>query len=234
MAEKEILNNYVNIMDFLGLVFGSAYEVVLQDMISRKLYAVVNGYISGKKVDDPLTDYAEYVEKTDVWKKTDYLTNVKTYTKSGHLVISSFYFIKKDEKLIGVLSVNFDTAENRNSGFLDDGALSMLEYLENTRMNMNTKSKEQNADIASMWDAPAKEDADIQTIMKSIVYKVISEYKEKNSLTDKMLKQKDRSEVVRLLADKGVFLVKDSVKEIAKILHCSDASIYRYLSDFDK
>ncbi len=234
MVENEILNNYVNFMNFLGQVFGSAYEIVLQDMSARKLYAVMNGYISGKKVDDPLTDYAKHVEKSKIWEKTKYLTNVKTYTRSGHLVISSFYFITKDDKLIGVLSINFDTVENRNSGFFDTGALRMFDFLETTKKDHMLQPFVQNTEGASERKESLEDMMDIQSVMSNIIHKVVYEYKERNNLSDKVLKQKDRREVVRLLADRGVFLVKDSVKEIAKILHCSDASVYRYLSDFEE
>ena len=44
------------------------------------------------------------------------------------------------------------------------------------------------------------------------------------------LKQEERMTVIHTLQEKGVFLIKGAVPEVAQALSCSEATIYRYLS----
>ena len=53
---------------------------------------------------------------------------------------------------------------------------------------------------------------------------------ERLGVTADRLTSEERRQIISSLADGGIFLLKGSVKDVAAGLHCSQASVYRYLS----
>ena len=48
------------------------------------------------------------------------------------------------------------------------------------------------------------------------------------------LKKKEKIKIVSALKEKGIFLLKGAVPEVALLLNSSEATIYRYLSEVEK
>ncbi len=44
----------------------------------------------------------------------------------------------------------------------------------------------------------------------------------------------ERMQIIASLENGGIFLLKGAVKDVADALHCSQASVYRYLSQIKK
>lgn len=59
-----------------------------------------------------------------------------------------------------------------------------------------------------------------------VIHHVLSDL----SLNEVRMTQSEKLAVVERLDAKGVFLLKGAVKDVAKTLGCSQASVYRYLS----
>ena len=53
-------------------------------------------------------------------------------------------------------------------------------------------------------------------------------------LTANRLTPEERLGIIADLEPQGVFLLKGAVKDVADALHCSQASVYRYLSQIKK
>ena len=57
---KDIMLYYMKLVEFLGVVLGPSYEIVLYDLRreDKSIIAIANGHISGRSVGAPLTESA--------------------------------------------------------------------------------------------------------------------------------------------------------------------------------
>lgn len=71
------LEVYVSLVDFLAEFMGENTEVVLHDMTDwhHSVVAIRNGYISGRKVGDPITEVSLRILKSQIHLKKDFIWN---------------------------------------------------------------------------------------------------------------------------------------------------------------
>ncbi|MEG0321850.1 MAG: helix-turn-helix domain-containing protein, partial [Oscillospiraceae bacterium] len=53
---------------------------------------------------------------------------------------------------------------------------------------------------------------------------------QQRGITANRLTAEERMEIIMALETSGIFLLKGAVNDVAEALHCSKASVYRYLS----
>lgn len=210
------------LVDFLGLILGDAYEIVLQDVSPDKMniVAIANGHVSGRTIGAPLTDLSLQMLTDGEWKTKEYLCNYTGATKDGKLLKSSTFFIKEDRKLVGMLCINQDTS--RFQAISDEvlrigGIMSQQAHSENKPELMPRKVENFSEDFSEMT---------IRAILDTLGTD--------NQIPLNRLKQSERMKIVEGLNKKGVFVMRGAVSEVARQLECSEASIYRYLSKVQK
>jgi predicted transcriptional regulator YheO len=209
------MDTAAQLVDFLGKACGENCEVVLQDLREGKMgiTAIVNGHISGRAVGAPLTDLALRLITQGVWKTRDYICNYEGKTKDNRILHSSTYFIKREGKLLGMLSVNTDTSK----------------YL---------KLSEAILSLGGIFPAPAKPAAEVQrenfyANMEDAIKSVFAELGVEEA-SKKRFALEERLAIIERLADQGIFLLRGSVSAVAEKLHCSEASLYRYIGIVNK
>ncbi|MDL2211754.1 PAS domain-containing protein [Erysipelotrichaceae bacterium OttesenSCG-928-M19] len=226
---SEILERYKVLVSFLEKMLGPNYEIVLHDLKHNngEIIAIENGYITGRKLGDPLSTFALQTIADKKYETSDYVLNYNAKSKSGRLLRSSTLYIKDDNKeLIALLCLNFD-----DSKFLDlSEQLSKLVHPDETlfkRAQIDNKSE--------MIENFGESVSDVTQI-------VLEEYFRNNNINlDNLsasqkqtqiesLSQDARLAIVSKLNDRGVFLLKGAVNEVASILLCSEPTIYRYLN----
>ena len=219
---SEVMNEYKSLVSFLGKVLPGNCEIALQDVRSGKncITAIANGHISGRKEGSPLTNLAMKFINEVTWKDNDFITDYTGCTKKKKHLRSSTYFIKENGKLLGMLCINIDDSN----------------YLELSRMLLTLGGIPQTnqqfpADQVSKVTEPESFYEDVEDITDM----VISEYfNGRNVVPSDRLNQTEKTDIIKRLEEKGVFMVKGAVGKVAKILSMSDASLYRYLSKIDK
>lgn len=209
---SEYLENYKPLVKFLAEVLGESCEVVLHDLndMENSITAIENGYISGRKKGDALTDLALKIVKDNNNLDKNYMSNYTGKTKDGKDLRSSTYFIKEDKKVVGMLCLNFDVSK-----FIDARDI-LNEFIS------GNKKEEKIADKRSS----EKFTNSIEELMHSIIDDNISEI----SVPPKRMTAEEKKEIVKKLDKEGVFLLKNSISEVAKTLETSEATIYRYLN----
>lgn len=221
----EIFNRYSRLVDFLGRVLGPDYEVALHEIneSTQSIVAISNGHVSGRKVGAPVTDWALKMIKDNVYLNNDYILNYKGVTKCGKILRSSTFFIKNDQdKLIGMLCINFD-----NSRYLELSKRIM------DLCNADSLWKDNNLLFSVSNSLPGQSSGQVESFPDSI--SEIIEDVIKNSLTNSnipvdRLTQAEKLHIVDSLNQKGVFLLKGAVSQTAKQLSCSEPTIYRYIN----
>lgn len=227
---SDILQQYTVIVEFLGKALGPNYEVVLHDLSSKDLAiaAIANGHISGRKAGGPLTDAALRMLSSRAYETNDYLCNYKGIAQNGHVLRSSTMFIRDESgKPIGLLCINFDDYRYKEHV---ENLLSIIHpesFLE--QHPANTLPILQKAPAAQDTPAPITENfsMDIPSLMEKIFHDTTSEL---TTPIDR-LNQFERREIVSRLNDQGLFQLKGAVSFVARKFSCSNATIYRYLSE---
>jgi len=209
---SEYLDNYKPLVKFLAEVLGENCEVVLHDLnnLENSIIAIENGHISGRKVGDALTDLALKIVREGHDLKKDYITNYTGKTKDGKDLRSSTYFIKKDNKVAAMLCLNFDVSK-----FIEARDL-LNEFI--------TGDKKENQVIEDY--SSEKFTNSIEELMHSIIENHVSRI----SIPPKRMTAEEKKAVVKELEKEGVFLLKNSISEVARELKTSEATIYRYLN----
>lgn len=209
MTDQEILNLYIQIAPFLSKVCGPGCEVVVHDITDpeHSLIAIENS-LSGRVVGDPLTDLALDILTKGTYLHSPSICNYEGRSK-GKDFLSSTYFIKNKERLIGLLCINKDMSSLQQANH----ALHLL--LE--QFNLTAAASDE-----------YRENLDTPVI--GLLYKRIEEVIAQKGISPSRMSRKEKVGIVRQLNDEGLLSVKGAVGEIARQLSVSIPTIYRYLN----
>jgi predicted transcriptional regulator YheO len=207
-----------NIVEFLGRACGENCEIVLQDLREGKMeiVAIANGHISGRTVGAPPTDLALRMMAQEVWRTRDYICNYEGKTRDNRFLHSSTFFLKneKKDKLLGMLCVNIDTSKYTQ---LSEAVLKLtgLEPIQETRPSEESQAE-------NFYN-------NMEEIIKSVLREMGIGGEARHRLS-----QEERLIITERLMEYGIFLLRGSVSSVAEKLHCSEASLYRYIATVNK
>jgi len=215
-----MLESYKKLVAFLGQILGEHCKIVLFDLTTTPpaVVAIANGTMEGGKgIGAPLTKVAREIIESEEWKVCDYKSEFLGRTRSGELLKSSYFFIKDDSRLIGMLSINSSASQYQKlcqdilqmSGF---GSLLTL----------------QPAESVAVPEHFSESFSDVSELVSAIMNSHFS------GISAERLTQFEKVTVIQELYDKGVFLIKGAVPEVAQALCCSEATVYRYLSKLSR
>lgn len=213
------LQPFIQMVDFIGMAMGNNCEVVLHDVsnIEHSIVAIKNGHISNRKVGGSLTDLALKILKDKSYKEKNFLINYSGKTQDGKILRSSTFFIKDENgKVVGMLCLNMDVStmvETRN--LLD----CLISGIHTDSLNSFKVEEDTCAPIEDLHTS-------IEELTTSVISKTISEM----NIPPYRMSANEKIEVVKQLNEKGVFLIKGAVSEVALHLKTSEATVYRYLN----
>lgn len=225
---KILLEHYVKLTNFLGLVFGIDYEIALHDLSDRNksLVAIANSHISGRTIGAPLTNVALQIIAEKSYETSDWRLNYRGLSSGNKILRSSTFFIKdENKKLVGLLCINFDDSRYQE---LSDRVLKLC------HPDAFVESNFQFDESIIVGRNAAKEGETFFDTSGATSTDAINGVLNKLNLTVGHLTHKDRQTIVNELYEQGVFMLKSAVKDIATSLNCSQASVYRYLTNAQK
>jgi predicted transcriptional regulator YheO len=211
----DIMDTAATLVEFLGKACGETCEVVLQDLRPGKMciVAIANGHISGRSIGAPLTDLALRLIKGGVWRTSDYICNYEGKTRDNRILHSSTFFIKNEERILGMLSVNIDVGKYTQ---LSESILRLVGLGGSAPQPSSAEGQ-----IENFYD-------NMEESIKSVLNELGA------SETKTRLTQEERLLIIERLMDRGIFLLRGSVGSVAQKLQCSDASLYRYIGMINK
>lgn len=217
---SSLLRQYVKLTEFLGAALGPDYEVALHDLTdkNRSIIAIVNGYISGREIGAPLTNMALSVLKDESYEWQDYRLHYSGVSAAGNTLRSSTMFIKENGKLIGMLCINFD--DSRYQAF----ARQVLTLCHPNQYFHALTQPEEN---------PSRPET-FRNSTEAVAQDAIAHELELLGVPAERLTSEERLQIIAALEKSGIFLLKGAVKDVAAGLGCSQASVYRYLSQIKK
>lgn len=215
MTNQEILSIFRPFVDFLGSALGENVEIVLHDFSDpeHSIIAIAHGYHSGRKIGDPMTDFAREVKNEKIYLSADFKANYRAVSKEKEY-LSSSYYIKNNGELIGMLCLNSNT---HSANQLVDSVRRLFQDLNLGFMISGEKEKDK---IEESLDVP------IVSLAKSIIETTVMDY----DIAPERMSRDEKMKIVWELDDQGVTQMKGAVFEIAKQLKISESTIYRYIS----
>ena len=213
-----LLQHFVKLTEFLGLALGPDYEVALHDLTdrNRSLIAIANNHISGREIGAPLTNVALRAIMDRSYETEDYRLHYYGTSADGKKLRSSTMFIKNHGKLIGMLCINFDDSRYRE---LSERVLQLChpDVFVSSQLTPPPASAPDNAES-------------FHNSIDAVAADAITQELQRLGVTADRLTPDERLCIISSLAENGIFLLKGAVKDVAAALHCSQASVYRYLS----
>lgn len=223
--DKTTLNQFTKLVEFLGKVLGPDYEIVLHDLTDKRysIVAIANGHVSGRSVGAPLTNLGLKIMTMGSYRNSDYLINYNGASKTNRVLRSSTMFLKDDNgEVVAMLCINFD--DSKYVALSEE----ILKLCHPDELILQNRSYDSVNSILN--DVPENFSESIEEVTETVLQKVLAD---KNIPVDR-LTQDERLSVVDILNQKGIFMLKGAVNEVAKQLHCSEPSIYRYLNILNK
>ncbi len=221
-VSNPILQQYVVLTEFLGKALGPSYEVALYDLTDedRSIVAIANSHISGRQIGAPLTNMALSILRDRSYETADYTVSDYGLSINGKELRSNTMFIKQDGRLIGMLCINFDdsafqTAVRDLMELIHPG-----EYLEERLRRQLARGES---------PIPGRTEPYSDT-SRSLAAEAVGRELQRLGKTTQALTAEDRLQVIAALERDGIFLLKGVIREVAAVLGCSQASIYRYLT----
>lgn len=210
MTAEERVRSYLPLVDFLAEVAGPNTEVVLHDVRDREhsLVAIRGEQLSGREVGAPMTDFASHILKHGRHQGKNYITNyLGKAGSSGKFLKSSTFFIRDEAgEIVGMLGINTD--------------LSAVSEVHRILGNMLAVDESATNGVSEREDGPS---------IKEMVYGVMEQVLNAYAVDPSRMTTEEKKEVVDALNERGVFLLKGIVAEVASRLEVSEQTIYRYL-----
>ena len=205
------LERYIPLVQFMGKICGKNYEIILHDVSTpeRSVIAACNEHLSGRRVGDPMTELAKELVRTGAYKEHDYVANYEGRTRGGKRFVSSTYFIKEKGQLVGLICVNHDVED----------ILVLSERLSNLVHAFSLPMEDERAAYTENLDDSIPE------LSSNLIHSTILGY----GIPSDAMHASDKLDILRSLDAQGVFQTKGSSGRVAKELHISEPTVYRYL-----
>lgn len=205
-----ILKGMIPLVEGIANTFGKNCEVILHDIRypQSSIIAIANGHITGRTIGSPMSEYGLATLKKGQFDK--HKVNYSKKTKEGKILKATSLFIKdEDDKLIGFLCINYDISE-----------LTIAKNIINDITNI--------IDTAD-FDESSEESygSTVNEMLSGIVNKTLESVGKPVAFISK----EEKVNIVQLLDDKGVFLIKGAIDYVAKVLCVSRYTVYNYLDE---
>lgn len=220
-----LLQHYVKLTEFLGQALGPDYEVALHDLTdkNRSIIAIANNHVSGREIGAPLTNVALSILRDKSYETSDYRLHYYGVSVNGKDLRSNTMFIKQNGRLIGMLCINFDDSRYRAISNQIMGLCHPDIFVEDV---LQPPEPEEPGAVPAVRSAPEK----FRNSTEAVAADAINRELEALGVTAERLTSDERLRIIAALESNGIFLLKGAVKDVAAGLHCSQASVYRYLS----
>lgn len=214
MSPEEKVRSYIPLIDFIAEIACPNSEVVLHDVRdeNHSLVAIRNGQISGREIGASMTDFATRILNQGRREGKDFLTNYIGRAGSyGKFLKSSTFFIRDDNgEIIGMLGINSDISAYADMHRILTRILAVEDVLDGD-VNGNGNGGDN--------------DFSVRDLACSVMDQVLNTY----AVDASHMTGEEKKEVVDILNEKGVFLLKGTIAEVAQRLEVSEQTIYRYL-----
>lgn len=213
---------YKPMLEFLSSYLGSESEVLLCD--TEKILLAYNPFEESNVAGQPIPDILKSFLINQESRELPYTVNYRTMTSSREKLRSATMFIREDGNLVGFLTLNTKVTN----------LIHMREII-NTMINgeiCQPVSEKKSSQHKALSHPNYYETLTLS--ISEIIDTVVNEASQRYQTIPKRFTIDEKLKVMRNLDDRGVFLVKGSIAEVATKMQLSEATVYRYLHQIAK
>ena len=212
MERKQQLEAILPLMHFFGEMLGPDAEIILYDVDNRVVYQVLNPMDKEMVPGSEMRSLERSFLDSRIYEKEEFIVNYRALSRSKHKLKSATFFLKNnpEQKLQGMITVNINVER-----------LVELRNILN-EMISGTHSYEA-ATKSSFYNS-------FEVSVEGMVSNAIREELDRYGVEPTRLSYQEKMEMVHSLDEKGIFLVKGAIAELAAALKTTETSIYRYLN----
>ena len=227
-----LIRQYLKLTEFLGRTLGPDYEVVLHDLEDKNsIVAIANGHVSGRGLDSRLASpLLTQLESDRSYETRDYKVNYGGVAVGRKILRTSSFYIKDEQgRLVGLLCINFDDQRFQK---ISNQILKLCHpdsFVDNNFIYNAEKAEMENVPVTGEAEGVPEAAGLFQDNNPEAAGEMICQLLKECGLGSAPLSRRERIAAVERLQERGVFLLKGAVKQAARHLNCSQATIYRYL-----
>ena len=208
--DRIIIKSYESTVKGISNLFGNACEVLVHSLedYEKAVVYIENGHNSSRSIGAPITNLAlELINGASKNKK--FVEPYESKFPNGNRCKSVTIPIKNNEKLIGLLCINFNIE------------ISIFDFAKQFFVNDNIQNSDDNLENYS---------ANIEDMMKSILEKNVN-----SVILDMSIPNQDKNkEIILKLHEIGFFHLKGSVEYLAEKLQISEHTVYSNIRKYTK
>lgn len=213
---RETLQPYVSLADMLVKTFGKECEVILCDLADPQ-YSIIytaNNTVTHAQPGESFHFVIDQILSSSRQKEnfvSNYYFHIKNNDKEKLIRSSTLFIRKPDGSLDGALCINLDT----------EPVTSMIEllkgYLPEYPSELASPSSESTA-------AKINSEDNVSSMVSSLIDQILENISEDAT-------REERVEKIRFMENKGIFLMKGSVEQVAAKMGVNKVTIYSYLDE---
>lgn len=198
------LSNYVPFVRFLADYLGPNVEIRLSNAVTEKVFVA---HPSDIAIGSPILEIEKKFIEEGRYEERDSVTNYRAFSSDGKKLKSATHFIKDpNHQLVGFLTINYPV----------DELIEFRNMLNNIISGYKTKEENYFESFTLSFE----------DLMTNTIQDAVNKYK----VPPNRLSYDEKMELIRTLDEKGTFLIKGSVTELAKVLNTSETTVYRYIN----
>lgn len=204
------LNHSIPMMKFMSEILGPDAELVLYDTETMKAFYVINPLDEEMVAGSGMRSLERSFLENKVYKEKEYIVNYRALSKRRNKLKSATLFIKdEDGGLAGILTVNVNV----------DKLIELRDVL-----NIIVSGKEEDEKKTKQFYDSFE--ISVEGMVRNAIKAEVGRY----GVEAARLSHKEKMNIVRILDERGIFLVKGAIGELASVLGTTETSIYRYLN----
>lgn len=206
-TDRIILDSYSRMVEYLSTYLGSVYEISLHSLedFDHSVIKIMNGYHSGRTAGAPLTDLAlnmlKRINDQGLSSADSYISYNAVNPIGERLKSSTIPVFGENQRIIGILCINM---------YMDSPLSEILESLTDT----NAQEPQQ--------EYFAKDTSDS-------IHRLINDARNQIMYNNSIAPVNKNKELIRLLHERGVFQIKNSIPQVADALGISKNTVYMHL-----
>lgn len=205
-----ILKSMIPMVEGIASTFGKNCEVILHDIRypQSSIVAIANGHVTGRTVGSPMSEYGLATLRKGQFDKP--IVNYRKKTKDGKLLKSTSLFVKDESgSLIGFLCINYDISELTIAKNIINDITNIIDVVDFTDGSEETYGSTVNEMLSSIVNKT------LESVGKPVAF----------------ISKEEKVNIVQMLDEKGVFLIKGAIDYVAKVLCVSRYTVYNYLDE---
>lgn len=207
---KMQLNQSITMMKFMSEILGPDTELVLYDTETMKASYVLHPLDEEMVAGSGMRSLERSFMEKRVYEEEEYIVNYRALSRRKNKLKSATLFIKdEDGSLAGILTVNMNV----------DKLIELRDVLD---IIVSGKGEDEKK-AQQFYDS-------FEISVEGMVRNAIKGEVDRYGVEAARLSHKEKMEIVRILDERGIFLVKGAIAELASVLGTTETSIYRYLN----